>query len=122
MDGAFGKAQLKTDTILRRGMQLPDKFELGQIYTDKGYVSTTISKNIRDTFVGASEASKKVGSKVYSVEINASKGQNILLPDVARGKYILSEGEMILPRGSKFIIDTIGDEVDGVINLGMRLL
>lgn len=99
IDSAISKAPpLDADTVLFRGMGKGAgvTFKVGQEFSDKGFVSTSMDRNVGDDFA--------VGDGAF-IRINAPKG--------TRGAYVdlLSpndtEQEFLLPRGSRFKVRKI---------------
>jgi len=98
LDNAIGKCALKDNVKVYRGVGrnvFPDSNMAGKIFTDKGYVSTSLNKEI------AKEFSRGKGSTV--MEIVMPKGAKGLPMEVI-GKGIRNEAEILLPRGSQFKI------------------
>ena len=50
IDGVMARSRVEVDTIMFRGGRLPNA-EVGMIFEDAGFVSTTTSRTIADTFI-----------------------------------------------------------------------
>lgn len=105
MDEAFDKYDipLPESAILYRGIggKTIGKFtslQIGQEFTDKGFISTSIDPRTANVFIGGGPDFGAI------IEIHAPKGTPVMLPDPngARG-----EGEMVLNRGTKFRVTHI---------------
>ena len=123
LDNVIGRTETPRDFILYRGTSGVDKFDTlkkGDIFIDKGYVSTTTKPDqlwsFMSTATGGRYDSRPV-QKGYVLQINVPKGSNVLSVNryfkgvsEAYGptKLIREENEHILPRGTKFRVDGIG--------------
>lgn len=109
LDNALKKSVLAKDTTLLRGMSLtPDQvkqFKPGKAFIDKGYVSTTTSAKVMESF------SHGTGTSAVHLQITAKAGKNAL--DVKPFSQHKGEAEVLLPRGSKFKITSVKEPGPG---------
>jgi len=105
LDSAMGKSNTDRDLVVYRGMQsksLQNKFtgfggksfEPGQVFTDKGFVSTSLDRGVATSFAGSKQQPHGV---VF--EILVPKGFHAL---AQRREPMEEVAEVILPRNSKF--------------------
>lgn len=123
MDHVIGRTETPRDFVLYRGTSGVDKFDTlkeGDVFTDKGYVSTTTKPDqlwgFMSTATGGRYDSRPV-EKGYVLQINVPKGSNVLSVNryfkgiseaYGPAEGIREENEHILPRGTKFRVDSIG--------------
>ena len=118
MDKAFSKCYLKHDLELQRGVNSSKFFEglsEGEVYEDKGYVSTSLSKKIvNDKF-----------ESTTNLIIKARKGQKAIpmqyVGDETNRDMYSDEYEFLLPRSSRFKVQKI-DEKDGKRQIFLEML
>lgn len=110
MDSIIGKATpLKQPVITYRGMSLPfDQFQVGQTFTDSGFVSTSHSLETALSFT------REWTTQPVVFQMQIPKGAKVLDPIAARGAFTgglpdaLPEQELILPRNTKLrILDRV---------------
>jgi hypothetical protein len=92
----------------------------GDIFIDKGFVSTTSDKEVVTEFMSTATGGRyddRPIEKGYVLEISVPKGSKVLSVNQyfkkTSGRYgpsesIRTENEHILPRGTKFRVDSIG--------------
>jgi SPP1 gp7 family putative phage head morphogenesis protein len=104
---------LKEDTILYRGIKKDfDKFTVGQIFSDKGFLSTTVRSDL-----AAEWADRKNVSKGFIFKIYAPKGTRGLIPNfVTASKAYDSEYEFLLDIGTKFEVISV-DPVQRIVEV-----
>jgi hypothetical protein len=123
LDGAISRTEAPRDMLLYRGTHGVDAFEtlkVGDVFMDKGYVSTTTDPkqlwSFMSTALGGSYDSRPV-QKGYVLQVTVPKGSNVLSVNryfkgvserFGPTEGIREENEHILPRGSKFRVDSIG--------------
>ncbi len=123
LDGAISRTEAPRDMLLYRGTSGVDKFDTlkeGDVFTDKGYVSTTTKPDqlwsFMSTATGGRYDSRPV-EKGYVLQINVPEGSKVLSVNKyfkgVSAQYgpteaIREENEHILPRGTKFRVDSIG--------------
>ena len=123
IDSIIAETSAPRDMLLYRGTSGVNKFDTlkeGDVFADKGYVSTTTKTdqlwNFMSTATGGRFDSRPV-EKGYVLQINVPKGSNVL----SVNRYfkgvsesygptagIREENEHLLPRGTKFRVDSIG--------------
>jgi len=103
---------LPENTILYRGLgdtfgkQLHKQFKknpndmIGMVLTDKGFVSTTIQKNVADSFVWAANEETAVRLKIL-----ASKGTHVLPMSKSEVEYVLAPNTKFVVQSVKHIMD-----------------
>lgn len=97
LDAVIARSHVKSDVQVFRGVRGSaakeqfDKAKVGDTFTDKGFVSTSIAKTVGDKYQGD-----------VRVFITLKKGSPAAyIGDVASNK---NDQEVVLPRGSKFLI------------------
>lgn len=110
IDNAFRKASLAEPlTVLRaidtEGFNKINK--VGQIFSDKGFISTTIDDKIANYIAGSSlEGEFDPSIKVFKVQVPRNFSAIVLSPSVISGGYYQTGGhewkEVLLNRGSRF--------------------
>lgn len=123
LDKAIKETSAPRDMVVFRGTSGVGKFESlkeGDVFTDKAFVSTTTDLDTVWEFMSTATDSRfdsRPFEKGYVLEIGVPKGNQIFSVnnyfDKVGSKYgpaddIRSENEHILPRGSKFKVDSIG--------------
>lgn len=103
IDSTFGKSVVKSDFLTYRGMRNGDRvlnIDIGGIYQDKAYVST--SKNL----AAAKKFSDGVGKNSIIMEIKVKKGNEAIVMNDFSDKmgHLKRENEILLPRNQKFKI------------------
>jgi hypothetical protein len=98
LDSAISKSEVTKDVQVFRGASLPESvlasLKSGAEFTDKGYVSTSLDHNTASKFAA--------GSAVFSIHV--PKG----LKGIFASHYTENdEKELLLPRGSKFRVDSV---------------
>ncbi len=122
LDYVIGRTEAPRDMLLYRGTSGVDKFDtlkVGDVFKDKGYVSTTTKPDqlwdFMSTATGGNYDSRPV-EKGYVLQINVPKGNNVLSVNryfkgiserYGPTEGIREENEHILPRGTKFRVDSI---------------
>lgn len=118
LDAAIASQTLKVDTVVYRGMSGPiadrlakaakaGQLKAGTPISDKGYVSTTLSDKIVDSFVGE-------GDRVV-IRAVAKAGMNAIYPNGHLGRLaVQAEREVLFPRGTGFRVQKVRRK-DGVI-------
>lgn len=107
MDRAFEKAPpLKESLVTYRGGQFPSDVPVGAEFTDNGFVSTGATP-----FTAAYSFWAANGKKGVVMEIVVPKGTKAIVPDMAlkRDREQWIEGEVLLPRGSRFRVANRGE-------------
>lgn len=98
LDDAIGKSEVSKDVQVFRGASLPDhvlsSLTPGSTFTDKGYVSTSLDHSVASNFSGK--------GAVFSIHV--PKGSNGIFASHYTDN---DEKELLLPRGSKFRIDSV---------------
>jgi len=118
LDAYIGKRKLEKTISLYRGAALPthlaENLTPGSIFHDPGYLSTSVSKDMARAFARGD------GQKVV-FHFKAMKGTEAahLGRDVLRSG---SEGEVLLPRGSRFRVLSSRNADDGVREVDLELL
>lgn len=124
LDKALNETSAPRDMVVYRGTSGVTKFDSlkeGDVFTDKAFVSTTTDLDtvwqFMSTATGDSQFDSRPFEKGYVLEISVPKGNRIFSVNnyfsETSGKYgpaddIRSENEHILPRSSKFKVDSIG--------------
>ncbi len=103
MDAVMARSEVKEPIIAMRGMNFrgaSEKFKVGQTYTDKGFVSTTIDTTTAHQFAGARPNGEQAGSRVVC---------EIHIPAGAKAVYLKGKGEseLLLDRGASFRVDEV---------------
>jgi hypothetical protein len=124
LDNEIGKTSAPRDLVLFRGTsgtgtEVFEKLKVGDIYTDKGFVSTTLDIKVAPEFMSTATGGKfdsRPIEKGYVLEISVPKGSKALSVNSyfknVSGRYgpsgdIRKEDEHILPRNTKFRVDSI---------------
>lgn len=124
MDGCFDNFHLNHDIELYRGINVDaGKFfqdlKEGEIYEDKGYVSTSVSKTVSQDRFGSQ------GASPVSLVIKAKKGQKAIpmenLGDESTRRHYGGEFEFLLPRSSRFKVQKV-EEKDGKKQIFLEML
>jgi hypothetical protein len=123
LDNAISRTEAPRDMLLYRGTSGVDKFDTlkeGDVFTDKGYVSTTTKPDQLWSFMSTARGDKfdsRPVEKGVVLQISVPRGNNVLsvnkyFKDVSATygptEGIREESEHILPRGTKFRVDSIG--------------
>lgn len=104
LDSSFSSFSLKDDIVLKRGVganaaEFFSTLEVGDTYTDKAYVSTTISDDTLDKFSTGEDDE-------YIIHINAKSGQEAIpmqnMGDETTRRTYDDEFEFLLPRDLKY--------------------
>lgn len=107
LDSSFNKFELKDDLVVFRGISENDrtkeffeKLSSGDIYSDTGFISTSLSDRAVEGFA------KNIRGDGYKIKINMKKGQNAIPmqnigSDETKEMYS-NEFEFLLKRNSKF--------------------
>jgi len=98
IDKAMARSITTEPMTTFRGVKFDLGLGVGETFTDKGYVATSLTDHIAEVFAGNTERSM--------VEIKIPEGSNALPNN--RDK----EAEVILPRGSTFVVDDIQKNYD----------
>lgn len=101
LDEAFNRVEaLDEPALVFRGakVKFQSKLRVGSVVEDFGYVSTSPSRSVAEKFVG-------FDSDLF--EIVLPKGTKALDINEAAGSAYGSERELLLPRGTKFVIESI---------------
>lgn len=122
MDKEISKTKAPRDMVLYRGTSGVNKFDRlkeGDVFTDKGFVSTTTEVGTVAEFMSSATGGafdSRPFEKGYVLEMNVPKGNQVLSVNNyfknVGSKYgpsadILRENEHILPRGSKFLVNSV---------------
>lgn len=123
IDREISKTSAPRDMVLFRGTSGVEKFENlkeGDVFVDKAFVSTTTNLDTVNQFMSTALSDtfdSRPFQKGYVLEISVPKGSKVLsvnkyFEDVS-GTYgptegIREENEHILPRGTKFRVDSVG--------------
>jgi hypothetical protein len=124
LDNEIGKTSAPRDLVLFRGTsgtgtEVFEKLKVGDIYTDKGFVSTTLDIKVAPEFMSTATGGKfdsRPIEKGYVLEISVPKGSKALSVNnyfrKVSGRYgpsgdIRKEDEHILPRNTKFKVDSV---------------
>ena len=98
IDKAMARSITTEPMTTFRGVKFDLGLGVGETFTDKGYVATSLTDHIAEVFAGNTERSM--------IEIKIPEGSNALPNN--RDK----EAEVILPRGSTFVVDDIQKNYD----------
>lgn len=98
LDAAIGKATVPETVEVYRGITRPLPFSKGDVFTDKGFLSTSGAKGTAGAF------SEKEGALMH---IRVPKGANAAWVDAVNDG---GERELLLPRGSKFKVLSVKTE------------
>jgi hypothetical protein len=124
LDTEIGKTSAPRDMVLLRGTsgsgtQVFEKLKEGDIYIDKGFISTTSNPEVVPEFMSTATGGRydsRPIEKGYVLQISVPKGSKVLSVNryfkKVSGRYgpsedIRREDEHILPRGTKFKVDSI---------------
>jgi Spy/CpxP family protein refolding chaperone len=114
MDAAIGRSTAKADVAVYRNMgAFGGELKVGDTFSDKGYVSSTMSPKF------ASEVGKWVSTgpgQGNIARIVVPKGQNALYADKRSGNKGAQMNEVLLPRGTSFKVEAISG---GTIHLSI---
>lgn len=102
------KNSLKSNTILYRGVTDSPILKKGQIISDPAFQSSSFSK-----LVGSGFATTDYEKNNYLLIVKAPKGTKGIFPDALSGSRNAHEREYILPRGTKYKIDSIVKTEEG---------
>lgn len=112
IDNAMSKVKLKSNTVLYRGAanKRNQTFEVGQILTDHGYSSTSLSSEAAEGFLGEGD------NTPYVMKITAPKGTNTVIPGLNTGasKSTAHEVEVLLPRNTSYKITKVTTKKDSL--------
>lgn len=125
IDTEIGKTSAPRDMVLFRGTSgkgtgVFEKLKEGDIYTDKGFISTTSNPEVVPEFMSTATGGRydsRPVEKGYVLQVSVPKGSKVLSINryfkKVSGRYgpsddIRREDEHILPRGTKFRVDSIG--------------
>jgi GNAT superfamily N-acetyltransferase len=123
LDTEISKTSAPRDMVLFRGTTGVEKFEkleVGDTFTDKGFVSTTTNRETVTEFMSTATGGRfdsRPVEKGVVLQISVPQGEKVLsVKNYFKGvsdRYgpsegILSETEHILPRGTTFRVDSIG--------------
>lgn len=114
LDNALNRGRVQQDIIVYRDLrQSPlDNLRPGQTYTEKGYVSTSLDKDLGF-----------VDGRTTSVQIRVPKGaKGGYLPSKSDAKKYVSQKELLLARNTKFrvVSNTVGS--NGVRNIVLEVV
>jgi hypothetical protein len=122
LDKEISLTSAPRDMVLFRGVTGVEKFEkleVGDTFTDKGFVSTTTNRDTVTEFMSTATGGRfdsRPLEKGVVLQISVPQGENVLsVKNYFKGvsdRYgpsegILSETEHILPRGTTFRVDSI---------------
>ncbi len=124
LDTEISKTSTPRDLVLFRGTsgtgtEVFEKLKEGDIYIDKGFVSTTLDIAVAPEFMSTATGGRydsRPIEKGYVLEISVPKGSKALSVNSyfrnVSGRYgpsgdIRKEDEHILPRNTKFRVDSI---------------
>jgi hypothetical protein len=124
LDTEISKTSTPRDLVLFRGTsgtgtEVFEKLKVGDIYIDKGFVSTTLDIAVVPEFMSTATGGRydsRPIEKGYVLEISVPKGSKALSVNSyfrnVSGRYgpsgdIRKEDEHILPRNTKFRVDSI---------------
>jgi len=107
LDSALSKASLDHAVVTRRALSDKTQFEPGTTFTDKGYVSTTVSPTYADRWTGGSAGA----SGHHTVDVVIPKGAQAAYirypqPILAGRSTPGREGEVLIARNSQFRVDS----------------
>jgi hypothetical protein len=105
---------LKGEEIVYRGMNPPKELAKqlvkGAIIEDKGFMSTTIDRDVAKNF----------GSTTMTIRV--PKGyQAVKIQDYIKGTTADNERELLLPRGTKLKITNVHQTAGGLFGMGKKL-
>lgn len=110
LDSALAKGALPRDAIVYRGMTVHDTVSVGDVFTDKGYGSTSLSKAVvEETF---SSPTSKPNRKTAITTVKVKKGSPGGYVDHVIQDEEHSEREFLLPRNVTYRVvgrTTVGD-------------
>jgi hypothetical protein len=124
LDTAVAKSTLDTAVTVYRGVTRAtaifgvDALEaaVGADYTEPGFVSTSIDRDVAlRTFVGDGEPPSAL------LEITVPPGANAIWVEGVSPSSALHEQEMLLPRGTKFVVRSVAAEKLPIIRLEVIL-
>ena len=101
LDAAFRRVKpLEEPAVVYRGAKIKflNRLKPGNVITDPGYVSTSPSKAVAEKFVGFDGA---------LMEVVAPRGTKFLDINEAAGSAYGFERETLLPRGTRFVVESI---------------
>lgn len=108
IDTSIQKQVLRNDIYTYRGgifdANLTKNWKAGSVIEDKAFISTSLERDIAKEFINTRDA-KVLGSDATLFKIKVPKGSNGLFVDLAQTNIF--EGELLLPRGSKFKINSM---------------
>jgi len=107
LDSALSKASLDHAVVTRRALSDKTQFEPGTTFTDKGYVSTTVSPTYADRWTGGSAGA----SGHHTVDVVLPKGAKAAYirypqPILAGRSTPGREGEVLVARNSQYRVDS----------------
>lgn len=134
IDSVFEKGlfKLNSDIITYRGIGMDNNasftsflksLNAGDVFQDKGFVSTTLSSKVKDDFIPNSD----VGKPMY-LEIRIRKGHNIIPMSLmgendARVDMMYGEYEILLNRNSKFkVLESKTEDTDNRGKVGKLIV
>lgn len=134
MDDAFAKAgEFDRDVKLFRGVSFNDNFANqvapdewrnltpGQTITDKGFVSTTHKEG--GVGFGSSVGRAQSGVRQYQLQIYAPKGTKGIATDwLTEDKIAGKEGEVLLNRGTSFLVRSVDEVANGQFKVALEVL
>ena len=117
--------KLNSDIITYRGIgtgnnasftSFLESLNVGDVFQDKGFVSTTLSSKVKDDFIPKSDVDKPM-----YLEIRIRKGQNIIPMSLigendSRVDVLYGEYEILLNRNSKFKV--LENKTEDTVNRG----
>ncbi|MCK9596429.1 ADP-ribosyltransferase [Candidatus Pacearchaeota archaeon] len=116
LDKSLSKIKTSTNIIVYKGMSKEyfSRFKKDDLWLDKGYVSTSIDKDKAEFFSKFFRTSTTEKRASYLIKIKLPKGTNFLYLGSVKGTPYSDDGyaplkELLLPRNSKFKINTIKD-------------
>jgi hypothetical protein len=99
LDSAISKNSLISNTTLYRGAAFDKPMDLGDVFVDKGFISTSLYEFVgKDFYVDKKE---RGNGNVYLVKIKAKKGTNGVFPANITDDLI-DEGEFVMQRNQSF--------------------
>jgi hypothetical protein len=109
LDRAIGNAPpLSADAVVYRGLKTGLDFDVGDVFSDAGFSSTSLESALARTF-----ASKK-GEIYTQIEIRLPKGSKGLVMRTGSASFD-NEKEVLLPRNSSFrVISRTVSKLDGI--------
>lgn len=117
IDSAISKSVIPEDVQVFRGISLDmfgdDGIGEGDEFSDNGFVSTSMSFQVASNFTN---------DDAYMV-INVPKGSNGIYTDSQNLGFDAGreEFELLLPRGSSFVVDSIDENDDGSVFVNVTL-